>query len=121
MKNLFYVLVICLGIVSCAVSSRDDVTVGTEGESAVTASEPDVAAPETMVQSDVLTSFDDGKQTNACQRQPDGACIDHFLTHTCNFICCSGAQRDVQAVCGECNARAASWCGSGVFRTWWSF
>lgn len=98
------VLVFCLG--ACAVDVGDDAADGTS---------------EITVRGDELTRLDDGKQTNACPRQPDGACIDQFLEHTCVFVCCSGAQRSVRAVCGECNARASSWCGSGVQHTFWTF
>jgi hypothetical protein len=125
MKNLTCVLMICLGVVSCAVSDRDDGTAATEDELAASAAEANVPAPSTAstlpVRGDELTTYGEGKQTNSCARDTDGACIDQFLQHTCNFVCCSNAYRTVLAVCGQCNARASSWCGSGVHATWWTF
>jgi len=114
-NKLTCALMICLGAASCAVSDRDDSTAETEDEVlAQSTAEP-------AIRGDELTRYDGGKKTNACERDTDGACIDQFLEHTCNFVCCSNAYRTVLAHCGECNARASSWCGSGVHATWWTW
>lgn len=122
MKKIVLAMMACLAVSACAVTSPDDPTVTDPAEQVADEAAPQMSKAEQAIRGDELTPTDGDKTPNACPRLPDGVCVEPApWVHTCNFECCSGEFRQVQAACGECNARASSWCGSGVHHTYWTW
>jgi hypothetical protein len=126
MKKVACVLMLCLGVMACAVEDQDDPsTSATEDTSIVTpTAAPTAAAPAVSTATSVkvtgneLGTLDGGKTTASCSLVYQGVCVASY--NTCNFECCSGAIRSIHEVCGNCLNRANSWCGSGVHQVWWT-
>lgn len=122
MKKVVLVLMLCFGVMACAVE-QDGADLSVD-ESAVTLNETEIAkaievAPKPVrFSGEVKRIFgveDAGEGVQSCYIG-SAPCNG---TWNCAFECCSGAVRTVVASCGECLGRANSWCGSGVRQAWW--
>lgn len=118
MKKVVLFLLLCVGMMACAVEQDSMVTTGVPSQ--IQEFEQTIKT-ETKIPADVMEMFKTGEgdiEVMACNGVPatQQPCNG---TRNCGFTCCSGETRTIQEDCGYCAWRANMWCGSGVKSVFW--
>lgn len=115
MKKVVLFLMLCVGMMACAVEQDAALT---DADVAAMNQESDAVAKDPKISREVMEMFKTGGdiEVQSCGPVSQAPCNG---TRNCGFTCCSGTTILIQEDCGFCTWRANSWCGSGVKSVFW--